>query len=327
MICISLTYVKPARRLVAHMRIRSPSLNFLRTFEAVARNRSFTQAAEELCITQAAVSQQVRLLEKSLGAELFNRAHRRPTLTHAGEILLPAVSSALQQVASATEEIHALHANREVRLNLSRFFLAHWLEARLDGFVKAHPELDLAIRHFYQSLTPEAFARDEVDLAVIWGRGSWPGLVSALLFHLDLTPVCSPSILRAPGPAAMQDLRRYTLLRSYHDWWSDWAQHTRLDLNHQASEYIADYDELVQAALDGRGVALVAVSLGIAQYLHSGHLIKVSDITIPTQEGYHVVGPAEAMRRPAVSSFRDWLVASALSERNKLDTLQAQYSA
>ncbi|MGE0119034.1 MAG: LysR substrate-binding domain-containing protein [Dongiaceae bacterium] len=293
-------------------------LHLIRAFEAVARNRSFTRAAEELCITQAAVSQQIKLLEESIGVDLFDRASRKIALTRSGEILLPAVRNALHSLSDATAQIKALQSNRQISIKVSPFLLRHWLGSRLHRFESAHPAVDVRVRHFYQSLSPEAFARDGVDLVVAWGEGSWPGLISEMLFRLELTLVCSPSVLRPSAESSEPvNLGQYTLLRSFYDWWDDWSKATGTKLDLQSQRYVYDTNQLIEAALDGHGIALVPVSLGVAEHLASGRLVRASDVTIETNEAYYVVSSGEALRRPGVTHFREWLLEESMLERSK----------
>lgn len=289
-------------------------LHFLRAFEAVARNRSFTRAAEELCISQAAVSQQIKSLEHSLGTDLIIRANRRLILTRAGEILLPAVQSAIHRISDALDEVRALKMNPQIRMKVSQFLLTHWLEPRLHDFARLHPNIDLRVSHFYQSLNAEAFARDEVDLVLCWGEAPWPGLTSDMLFTLELTPVCSPAILQAKQTEVVTDFSNYTLLRSYYDWWADWAKATGASIDLDGGQYIYDSDALIQAALDGIGVALVPLSLGTVEHLRSGRLVRMSNFSIETKEAYHVVSSTEALRRTWVASFREWLLSECAIE-------------
>jgi LysR family transcriptional regulator, glycine cleavage system transcriptional activator len=297
---------------------RLPPVQLLYAFEAVAQTLSFTRAAEELCVTQAAISQQIKALETHLGVPLFTRG-RKPTLTPAGELFLPAVRDGLQRIADAADQIHALSGTRALRVRVSPFLWARWLSPRLRNFSQHHPGIQVRIHHFYQSLSPATFAREEIDVALVWGDGSWQGLVSKPLFNLDLSPMCSPRMLAGAaeldGPV---DLRRCTLLRSAYDWWNDWVRETRTALELEEAPFIYDFDELIQAAIDGHGVALLPIRL-VEQHMADGRLVRVSDFSIHTKDAYHVVSSAEGMRRLPVMSFWDWLLAEALADRSRIN--------
>jgi LysR family glycine cleavage system transcriptional activator len=294
-------------------------VQLLYAFEAVAQTLSFTRAAEELCVTQAAISQQIKALETHLGVTLFIRG-RKPALTPAGELFLPAVREGLERIADAADQLYALSGTRALlQVRVSQFIWSRWLSPHLEGFSQCHPGIQIRAHHFYQSLSPETFAREEIDVAVVWGDGSWPGLISKPLFNLDVSPMCSPKLLagetKLDGPI---DLRRYTLLRSLYDWWNDWARETRTTLELEGAPYIHDFDELIKAAIDGHGVALLPVSL-VETSIADGRLVRVSDFTIYTKDAYHVVSSAERMRCPPVVSFRDWMLAESHAERSPIN--------
>jgi LysR family transcriptional regulator, glycine cleavage system transcriptional activator len=295
---------------------RLPPVQLLYAFEAVAEALSFTRAAEELRLTQAAISQQIKALEARLGVALFTRG-RKPALTPAGELFLPAVREGLQRIADAADQLHALSDPRALRVRVSSFLWARWLSPRLRSFNQFHPGIQVRVHHFYQSLSPAAFAREEIDVAVVWGDGSWHGLVSKPLFNLDLSPMCSPRLLGGAkaldGPV---DLRRYTLLRSFYDWWNDWVRETHTVLELEEAPFIFDFNDLIQAAIDGHGVALLPVNL-VDQHVADGRLVRVSDLTIHTKDAYHIVSSPEGMQRLPVMSFWDWLLAESLADRSR----------
>src|SRR5881227_2888342 len=155
-----------------------PPLNALRAFEAAARSESFTRAAEELCVTQGAVSHQVKALEATLGIKLFNREHQRLVITDAGRDYLNVVRDAFDRIAVGTEQLLQRQNSGVLTVSTSPDFAAKWLVHRLGHFVEAHPEIDLRVS---ASLHHVDFAREEVDIAVRHGEGNWPGLDAALL--------------------------------------------------------------------------------------------------------------------------------------------------
>src|SRR5450631_3800965 len=171
-----------------------PPLNALRAFEAAARSESFTRAAEELCVTQGAVSHQVKALEATLGLKLFNRERQRLVITDAGREYLAVVRDALDRIAMGTERLVQRQTSGVLTVSTSPDFAAKWLVHRLGRFSEAHPDIDLRIS---ATLHHVDFAREEVDLAVRHGDGNWAGLDVERLCTEQLFAVCSPKLLSA----------------------------------------------------------------------------------------------------------------------------------
>src|SRR6201984_1691533 len=171
---------------------RLPPLNALKAFEAAARSESFTRAAEELCVTQGAVSHQVKALEATLGIKLFNRERQRLVITAAGREYLTVVRDAFDRIAAGTERVLQRQNAGVLTVSTSPDFAAKWLVSRLGNFAEAHPEIDLRIS---ATLHHVDFAREEVDLAVRHGDGNWPGLDPVQLSAERLFAVCSPKLL------------------------------------------------------------------------------------------------------------------------------------
>jgi LysR family transcriptional regulator, glycine cleavage system transcriptional activator len=180
---------------------RLPQLNALKAFEAAARHESFTRAAEELCVTQGAVSHQVKALETELGVKLFNRERQRLIITEAGREYLIVVRDALDRIAVGTERLVQRQASGVLTVSTSPDFAAKWLVHRLGRFVEAHPTIDLRVSATMHHVD---FAREDVDVAVRHGDGSWPGLEVTRLCSEQLFAVCSPKLVagrnRVKGP-------------------------------------------------------------------------------------------------------------------------------
>src|SRR3954468_2578894 len=174
------------------MRARLPPLNALKAFEAAARHESFTRAAEELCVTQGAVSHQVKALEEELAIKLFNRERQRLIITEPGRDYLGVVRDALDRIAIGTERLLQRQNSGVLTVSTSPDFAAKWLVHRLGHFAEAHPGIDLRVSG---TLHHVDFAREEVDLAVRHGEGSWPGLEVVRLCSEQLFPVCSPKLM------------------------------------------------------------------------------------------------------------------------------------
>src|SRR5215213_6954301 len=200
-----------------------PPLNALRAFEAAARSESFTRAAEELCVTQGAVSHQVKALEAILGIKLFNRERQRLVITDAGREYLNVIRDALDRIAAGTERIVQRQNAGVLTVSTSPDFAAKWLVYRLGRFAEAHPGIDLRVS---ATLHHVDFAREEVDIAVRHGDGKWAGLEVTRLCSEELFAVCSPKLLsgrhRVRKPS---DLVRFPLLHlDDRTDWSNWLE-------------------------------------------------------------------------------------------------------
>src|SRR6266545_2106780 len=187
---------------------RLPPLNALKAFEAAARSESFTRAAEELCVTQGAVSHQVKALEETLGVKLFNRVRQRLVITEAGREYLAVVRDALDRIAVGTERLVLRQTSGVLAVSTSPDFAAKWLVPRLGRFAEAHPDIDLRVSATMHHVD---FAREEVDLAVRHGDGNWPGLHVERLSAEQLFPVCSPKLMDAAVDGQGIALARTTL--------------------------------------------------------------------------------------------------------------------
>jgi len=199
-----------------------PPLNGLRAFEAAARHMSFTDAAEELSVTQAAISHQVRGLEQRLGLKLFVRRNRSLLLSEAGQAYLPSVRAAFDQLNEATEKLLQKDRGGHLTVTTTASFATKWLVPRLGGFQRANPEIDVRISTGTGLID---FSREDVDIGIRYGRGQWPGLVADRLVGEDVMPVCAPSLLKGPNPLRKPaDLKRFTLLHigSFPDDWQVW---------------------------------------------------------------------------------------------------------
>jgi LysR family glycine cleavage system transcriptional activator len=298
---------------------RLPSLNALRAFEAAARHESFTQAAQELCVTQGAVSHQVKALEAELGLRLFQRERQRLVITEAGRSYLEVVRDAFDRVAAGTERLLQRQNAGVLTVSTSPNFAGKWLVHRLGRFAEAHPGIDLRVS---ASLHHIDFAREEVDLAVRHGDGRWPGLDVTRLCSEALFPVCSPTLLRGRGKRVLcspADLRHHVLLHldERRDWakWLDaagvaGADMTRGPVFNQASMAI-------DAAIDGQGVALARTALAVWDLL-AGRLARPFRLELPVPYAYWIVCPKVNADLPKIALFRDWLVGEAAEDMRRL---------
>src|ERR1700730_8765031 len=204
---------------------RLPPLNALKAFEAAARHESFTRAAEELCVTQGAVSHQVKALEVELGLKLFNRERQRLVITDAGRGYLEVVRDAFDRLERGTERLLQVQKSGALTVTTSPNFAAKWLVHRLGLFVEAHPDIDLRVGASHRHID---FAREDIDMAIRHGDGEWPGLSVTRLCVEEVFPVCSPALARGRGALRSRaDLWRLTMLHvnCCRDWgkWLDVA--------------------------------------------------------------------------------------------------------
>jgi LysR family glycine cleavage system transcriptional activator len=285
---------------------RLPPLGALRAFEAGARHLSFTQAATELCVTQAAISHQVRLLEDWLGVRLFERRGHALRLTPKGATYLPELTGALDRMSVATMRLRE-RKDGPLRITVLPSFASCWLVPRLGKFHDLHPEIDLRLT---SSADLWSFASDGFDVGIRSGLGRWAGLKADLIARETLSPVCNPSVAAGPPPLRTpSDLRSVKLLHDTpKDGWSRWLEEAGVaDVNVEAGPAFNDAGLMLQAAKDGQGVALGRMFLA-ADELRSGRLIRLFDIDLPNDYSYWLVYPRSSSDRPDVLAFRAWLL-------------------
>jgi len=284
-----------------------PSLNFLHTFESVARHLSFTNAAKELCLTQAAVSHQIRALEEHLDIKLFHREKRKVFLSDEGQKLLPSVVSGLQGIADSLENIRNYDAEDTIVVGVGSSFSANWLVHRLGAFYQKYPEVNL---HLKISNNDPDFVADGTDLAVVWGKGDWQGLMCEQLMVVEFTPVCSPELLNKTHPLKTpDDLIHYPLLDDPdYEVWQEWFEEAGIqERKYKRRTVIRDSNVLINSTLDGHGIALCAVGI-VQEYLDSGRLIRPFELSITGGGFYYLVYPEKALRKPLVRLFKTWLI-------------------
>jgi LysR family glycine cleavage system transcriptional activator len=298
---------------------RLPPLNALKAFEAAARHESFTRAAAELCVTQGAVSHQVKALEDVLGLKLFNRERQRLVITEAGRAYLAVVRDAFDRVAVGTERLLQRQATGVLTVSTSPDFAAKWLVHRLGRFAEAHREIDLRIS---ASLHHVDFAREEVDLAVRHGEGDWPGLAAVNLAAERLHAVCSPKLAqRVSRPA---DLLKLPLLHlDDRKIWEKWLRGAGVrDPEALHGPVLNRASMLIDAAVDGQGVALARTTLA-AWDLISGRLVRPLAVAPKLAKTYWIVCPKATAALPKIAMFRDWLLAEAADDSRRLKKIAA----
>lgn len=302
---------------MANLRRSIPSMSALATFEAAARLGSFTQAALELGVTQAAVSRQIKLLEDDLNTRLFVRANRRVMLSTAGAALASTVSGAFNSMAEMIQTIRQPLAVDTVTVGASLAFSHFWILPRLAGFRAAHPEIKLKLVAD-DSITD--LRRDRLDVAIRFGKPPFADARSMARMPEVAFPVCSPRLLDAYGVTPEQaDLLRLPLIASdivNPTWltWRSWAQGVGLGPGiGRASDLsqlrFSHYTDSIQAAVNGDGVALGWEAL-LKGHLEEGRLIRLGTDSLTTEEVYHVLIPLGRDTTAAARAFLDWIAAS-----------------
>ena len=292
-----------------------PALNAIKAFEAASRHESFSRAADELFVTHGAVSHQIRALEAELGIALFERDGKRVRLTEVGCRYAKEVRAALMALAEATRSVRAGDRERRLVVSILSSFAARWVTPRIGHFIEQYPEIDLEL------LSTNAladFARDDVDAAVRFGFGQYEGLHVEPLLDEVFFPVCSPNYNSGQLPATPADLPSYALLRSDDELWRPWFAAAGLISASEPKRGVLyqDSSNLLQAAADGQGIALVRRSIAMHE-IAAGRLVRLFDIDGPSPWAYYFVCPPRSMETARVRAFRDWL----FEEVEKFQTL------
>ena len=300
-----------------------PPLNALKAFEAAARHESFTRAAEELCVTQGAVSHQVKALEAELGLKLFNREHQRLLITEGGRAYLAVVRDAFDRISDGTQRLLQRQSGGALTVSTSPNFAAKWLVHRLGRFAEAHPEIDLRVSASLQHID---FAREDIDLAIRHSDGTAAGLHVTRLCAEELFPVCSPKLLS--GRNALRkpsDLGRFPLLhvndRQGWSQWLDFASITSVDPSR--GPVLNQASMAIDAAVDGQGVVLARTALA-AWDLIGGRLVRPFDLAMPVSYAYWIVCPKTVAKLPKIVAFSEWLLAEAAEDARQLDKLKSK---
>ncbi len=286
-----------------------PPLAAIRAFEAAARHGSFTKAAEELGMTQAAVSYQIKLLEDRVGAPLFLRRPRQVSLTETGKRLAPAVSEAFELLSAAYQT--ARHgAQGTLVINTVQTFAAQWLAQHMGEFQIAHPAL--AVRLEASSGVVD-FGRDDVDVVIRSGNGSWPGLASHLLLRALFTPMLSPALAATIGGVREpSDLKKLPIVDPGDPWWSKWLEAADMPtdwLSTKPRTQLGAQTFEAAAAMAGRGVAMLTPAFYRTE-IESGRLIQPFDLIGDDGHGYWLAYPEARRNAPKIRAFRDWILAA-----------------
>lgn len=289
-----------------------PPLHLFHTFEAVARRRSFTNAADELCLTQSAVSRQIKQLEDDCGVRLFRRMHRQIELTQEGLTLLGAVTRGLDGLTGSLASFRPAQSYPQITVSASVSFAYFWLMPRLEVFTREHPEVDIRLLASDQRID---LRRDEVDIAVLYGEGSWEGVVTERLFAEKVYPVCSAAYAaNHPELETPSDLVGQTLLHldgGGNLWgavdWPIWLASQGVTAKPERRGIrLNSYPMVIQAAQAGRGVAL-GWSYIVDEMVARGQLLRPFGTALETGYGYYVGALENKLSQPAVAAFMQWI--------------------
>jgi len=299
--------------------------NALHAFVVAARHGSFSKAAEELHVTPAAVSQQIRTLEDLLGVQLFHRLHRGLTLTDAGKAGLGKMQDGFDNLNAAIHQIKGGLEKHELNIWTSPSFASKWLMPRVHRFRETHPEIDLRISGSASvidsdstapSLSAETLKAHNVDVAIRFGSGNYPGCVVDRIMEVDAITLCSPGMLaKKDGPPLKEpkDLIHHTLLHDDSPYegrpqWKSWFKNAGVDdVTFQSNLYFNSALLALSAAVEGQGVVLTLDKL--SQYdIDKGHLVQIFDMPMEVSHGYHLVSLDGAQSDSCVNAFKQWLI-------------------
>lgn len=295
---------------------RLPPLKSLLAFESAARWLSFSKAGEELFVTPAAISQQIRQLESYLGIPLFRRLTRAVVLTEEAKTVLPLLSEGFDKLAEAVDRLAREDESGLLHVSSAPTFAVKWLVHHLTDFSEKHPNIDVRLD---ASLETRDFARDGIDVSIRLGLGDYPGFHVARIFGEEVSPVCSPRLLDGPNPLhSLEDLKKQRLLHV--DWgkltmqspdWRMWIKAAGLeDVNVSQGPKFTVENMAIEAAINGVGVALVSHS-AVVEDIKAGRLVRPFDLAIQSDIAYWLVCPPAHLRRAKVRAFCEWLLAEA----------------
>ena len=282
----------------------------LRSFEAAARHLSFTRAAVELNVTQAAISHQVKVLENFLNEPLFIRLTRKLLLTEHGQSLYSIVNESFEKIEQVSELIRSGQGDEVLTVSLSPYFSAKWLTIRLSRFWALHPNIDLRLHH---SSDLGNFDQSNVDLSITWGLEDHPNLDSKPLITASVVPVCSPKLIDDKKPLNdISDLYHHTLLHETdYSLWTLWLQRAGVkEVDLKRGSTMDDANVVMQAAMDGQGVALGSDVL-CADDIAAGRLVMPFGPSMSMRYSYYIVYRPGALQRQKIKAFYQWLLSEA----------------
>lgn len=285
---------------------RLPPLNSLKAFESAARFLSFTKAANELFVTQAAISHQIKILEDFLGVELFKRKNRALELTEFGKAYYVDITKILHRLVEATDKLLALKSDRHLTISVPQTFGIQWLVPRLSEFNKLYPDIEVRLKGVDQD---EGLLSQDIDIAIYYGRGNWDGLQVDRLVEEKLLVLAAPKLLAEKPIHDYQDLRNHTLLHIHtRDNWQYMADYLSCDgLNIQQGPIFSHTFMALQAAIHAQGIVLANRILA-QQELDNGNLALVFDTNLRDPKSFYVVNHLDNSSDERIIAFRSWII-------------------
>ena len=292
-------------------------MSAIRVFEAAARHQSFTRAAEELGMTQAAVSYQIRMLEDRVGTPLFTRLPRQVVLTAKGRQLAPAVTEAFEALRHAFSGLEET-VQSVLSITTLTTFASAWLVPRLGRFQQLHPDIAVQIDVSAQIVD---LTQSDFDIAVRSGTGEWPGLEAQFLFPSHFTPVGSPDLLRSADLREPADLLKLPILTPSDPWWRDWFAAAGLpdvDLSNRPDNSLGAQQFEGMAAMAGQGLAMINPYFFPAD-LAAGRLVQPFDLVVQADRSYWIAYPKARRRSAKIQAFRDWALSEVASDMERAE--------
>ncbi|MFZ6770914.1 transcriptional regulator GcvA [Undibacterium sp. Di26W] len=294
---------------------RLPNLAALRAFEAAARHENFSRAADEIHLTHGAISHQVRALEEELGVALFIRNGKRISITPDGEQFAATIRQALQDLGNAAELLQTRNKQKRLGITALPSFAARWLSPRLGRFIEHFPDLEVSLQSS-NHLTD--YTRESIDIGIRFGLGNYPGMVSELLMGDYYYPVASPYFHGGQLPRTPAELASMQLLRCDGEPWEPWFRAAGLDNEEPTGGLVfQDSSMLARAAVDGQGIAL-GRHIIVQSDIKAGLLQRLFTIDIPCEVAYYLVYPPNALLKPQVKAFREWLLNEIAEESRQM---------
>lgn len=289
------------------MQRRLPPLNALKAFEAAARHLSFTRAADELFVTQAAVSHQIKALEDFLSLKLFIRHNRTLLLTEEGQAYFLELKDIFKNLQDATDRLLARGSKGAITVATPPSFASQWLVPRISQFSQLFPDIDVRLKAIDFD---EGFLTDDIDVAIYYGRGRWNGIQADKLHTEFLTPLCSPSLFQGSKPLkTLSDLKHHVLLHdSSRAIWKMWLQHFKVaGVNVNQGPVFSHSMMVNQAAALGQGIALGNSVLAKPE-LDAGRLIMPFEEKLESRDAYYLVYHEGQGESGKIAAFREWVI-------------------
>jgi LysR family transcriptional regulator, glycine cleavage system transcriptional activator len=300
---------------------RLPSLNALKAFEAAARHVSFTDAAEELFVTHAAISRHIRELEEALGTELFTRTGRGVEMTEAGRRFGERLTPLFDQLADAAREAAAVGAARTLKISAEPSFASRWLVSRLGKFNDLHPDIELNIESTNRLVD---FYVDDVDVGIRYGLGNWDDVESAKLSDVVIFPVCAPKVIASTPAITPEALGKHTLLHENRkQWWADWLAAAGVKAEMDWRGTVFQNHLAIEAAEAGAGFALGDQIL-CTDSLVEGWLTRPFTIDMKDHGSYWIVRKKGSKESAVVKAFREWLLGELAETNRRFQAIKAK---